>query len=172
MTCNRCNAPIQPGWIACPNCGLSFSYQPAQVQPKKSGSTFWTAVRIVVIFSILSGGLSYFTMFRPNDATVMPTGNPLNDVGEPHTVTYKVTGTASSVSVTYETPQGGTSQATVKVPFEMTATFKSGDFVSLLAQNQDDSGTVISEIDVDNEPLKRTTSSGPYVIADASGSIP
>ena len=87
-------------------------------------------------------------------------------------VKYEVTGTASSVDVTYENSDGGTSQSSnVSVPWEYSFTGNPGDFVYISAQNQGSSGTVTTKILTDGDKFKSSTSTGAYVIASASGSL-
>lgn len=87
-------------------------------------------------------------------------------------VQYKISGTASAVDVTLNNSNGGTSQYS-NVSLPVTYDFKSfsDDFVYISAQNQDDSGSVIVEIYYKGERIERSSSSGAYVIATASGSI-
>lgn len=84
-------------------------------------------------------------------------------------VTYRVTGTAESVSITMETV-GGTSQLdNVHLPWSAFDTYPRGAWLYLSAQNEGESGTVTVTIEVYGEPAKTTTSSGAYVIANVSG---
>lgn len=98
----------------------------------------------------------------------------------PHTVTYKVEGTATSTDITFSNPDGGTSQASDKaVPLGnrttgtegITGTFKSGSFLYISAQNGDSSGSITCIIEVDGVVMKTTTSSGGYTIATCSGRL-
>lgn len=90
-----------------------------------------------------------------------------------YSVEYQVTGSASTVFVTYENENGGTSQiASAIVPWSHTFTANSGDFVYISAQNNGDSGSVTVTILEDGNVFKTSTSSGAYVIADASGMLP
>ena len=86
-------------------------------------------------------------------------------------VKYKVGGTTSQASLTYENAQGGTEQMDVRVPWEKTiGTVERGDFLYLSAQNQNDSGSITCEIWVDGNRWKHSISSGAYVIASCNGS--
>jgi hypothetical protein len=87
-------------------------------------------------------------------------------------VTYKVTGTATGASVTYENPQGGTEQDDyVSIPWEKSFTFGRGDFVYLSAQNDSEYGSVACEIWVNEVKWKTSTSRGAYSIASCSGLV-
>ena len=91
----------------------------------------------------------------------------------PPQVKYEVTGTALTVDLTIENEDGGTSQFSDKpLPWTYSFTGASGDFVYVSAQNQGDTGSVTATIYIDGEEYKTSTSSGAYVIATASGSIP
>ena len=88
-------------------------------------------------------------------------------------VSYEVTGTAESVSVTYTNRDGGTSQeSNVDLPWSCPPVFcpsKIGDWLYISAQNNGDYGSVTTKIYVDGELFKKSTSYGAYVIATSSG---
>jgi len=89
------------------------------------------------------------------------------------TVKYEVTGTAQTVDITLSNKEEGTSQfGDVSVPWSMSFVAPRGNFVYLSAQNQGQTGTVICTIYINGDQFKSSTSSGAYVIATASGSIP
>lgn len=86
-------------------------------------------------------------------------------------VEYKVTGTATSVWVTYTDKDGGTAMEDgVSLPWSYTFKAKSGDWAYVSAQNKGSSGTVTTTIYRDGKEFKTTTSTGGYVIA-TSGDI-
>jgi hypothetical protein len=88
-------------------------------------------------------------------------------------VELRVTGSASSVSVTYQNASGGTSQGSgCGLPWSYTYTGWRRDFAYISAQNEGDHGTVTASIYVGGALWKSSTSSGAYVIATASGSLP
>lgn len=86
-------------------------------------------------------------------------------------VTYEVTGSASSVSVTLENDQGGTEQGEYALPFKETFTMERGDFAYISAQNQGESGSVTCRILIDGEEWRESTSEGAYVIASCDGTV-
>ena len=88
------------------------------------------------------------------------------------TVKYTVSGTSNHYSVTYSTKDGGTSQEG-NIQNNWTYTFKTSmnEFLYISAQNQLDSGSVTVKIYINGSLYKTTTSSGPYVIASASGPV-
>jgi len=90
-----------------------------------------------------------------------------------NTCTYKVTGTASTVNVTYKNANGGTEQqSNVIVPWSYSFEIEGyGDFVYISAQNQGKSGSVTVSILANGNERKSSTSTGAYVIATASGSF-
>ncbi len=93
-------------------------------------------------------------------------------VYENYTIKYEVTGSASSVSLTIENSDGGTSQFSDKpLPWTYTFTSKFDTWIYCSAQNQGDAGTVTVKLYVNNEVFKQSTSEGAYVIATASGTV-
>lgn len=95
------------------------------------------------------------------------------------TVLYEVEGSATSVSITVETPTG-TSQAKERaVPLTtedstvgnrgLSFQFKSGAFVYISAQNEGETGTVICRITVDGVVVSENTADGAYAIATCKG---
>jgi len=92
---------------------------------------------------------------------------------KPYAVEYRVTGSAPSVSVTYENASRGTSQATgCGLPWTYSFEGYRNQFVYISAQNEGESGTVTASIYVDGKCYWTSTSSGAYVIATACGSLP
>ena len=86
------------------------------------------------------------------------------------TVTYAVSGTTNKASLTYSNSQDGTVQQTVSLPWSIQYTMKAGDFLYISAQNQNESGSVTTDIRINGYAYKNTTSAGAYVIATSSGS--
>ena len=85
-------------------------------------------------------------------------------------VEYKVTGSASSVDVTYTNKDGGTSQeSNVSVPWTKSFSINCEEFLYISAQNQGSSGSVTTRINVDGEKFKQSSSNGAYVISSSSG---
>lgn len=107
-----------------------------------------------------------------NDAQGYTSSADYTPSSSSHEVTYEVTGTARSASVTYQNGSGGTSQeADMAVPWRRSFNMSGGDFLYISAQNQGEYGSVVTTIYVDGALFKTSTSSGAYVIADASGSL-
>lgn len=95
---------------------------------------------------------------------------------EPSTksIRYSVNGTTGvEVNITISNEDDGTSQfSDVPVPWTYTFTAKKGHFLYVSAQNQMAGGEVSAIIYIDGKEWKRSSSSGAYVIASASGSCP
>lgn len=134
-----------------------------------SGSVIGFVLLLVAGWWLFGGGSA---LFRPNSAT--ESGNPSSAslfAPASRQVTYKVSGSASAASVTYQNPQGGTIQSEVSLPWQETMTFKDGDFVYISAQNKNESGSITTQILIDGLSWKKTTSNGGYTIADCNGSV-
>jgi uncharacterized repeat protein (TIGR02543 family) len=84
-------------------------------------------------------------------------------------VEYKITGTASKVFVTLSNGTGGTEQFdNVYVPHTYTFQTFTNWFLYVSAQNLGESGSVTVTIYLNGAVVGKSTSSGAYVIADAS----
>jgi hypothetical protein len=95
------------------------------------------------------------------------------------TVTYEVVGSARSVDVTMRTPSGTSQQSSVDVPLTrkgggpMDFQMPAGSFAYLSAQNNGRSGTVTCRIRIGvSRVVSEVSSSGEYVIATCSGTVP
>ena len=142
--------------------------QPQAAPQPQSGAG---ASGAIVTLLVIGGAWWLFSSYHmPNSATAAGQSTGLFSPAI-RQVEYKVDGTATSASLTYENPQGGTVQTMVSLPWEINQTFKDGDFAYLAAQNQGASGTVRAQIIIDGQPWKDTTSDGEYRIATCSGSI-
>jgi len=87
-------------------------------------------------------------------------------------VRYEVIGTAESVDITYENLNGGISQVTgLPLPWSITITGNSGDYVYLSAHNTGDSGSLTVTIYDNGDVFKRATSEGAHVTASVSGTL-
>ena len=86
-------------------------------------------------------------------------------------VEYRITGTASKVSVTLNNATGGTEQYdNVSVPHTYRYDNFTDWFLYISAQNQGESGSVTVTIYLNGEIVNTATSEGAYVIASASHS--
>lgn len=92
-------------------------------------------------------------------------------------VLYEVEGTATGTTITFTTPDGGTSQAADKaVPLTRSdgtrgiqGDFPKGAFVYLSAQNMGASGDITCRITVEGRVVSENTASGGYTIATCQG---
>lgn len=92
--------------------------------------------------------------------------NPLTGSG---TVTYRVTGSATRASLTYESSSGSTSQqSNVALPWSTNRPAKNGDFLYISAQNAGQTGCVNVAIISGDKTLESSQSCGAFVIATAS----
>ena len=86
-----------------------------------------------------------------------------------HKIKYRVDGTTTSASLTYENESGNTEQISmVRVPWEKTLTVSDGTFLYISAQNQEEYGTIRTWVEVDDKAYQLSTSQGGYTIATSS----
>jgi hypothetical protein len=99
-----------------------------------------------------------------------PTVTP-SSAASSSTSSYRVSGTAKWASVTYRNETGGTQQEMdVELPLTHDlGTPNHGQVFYISAQNSGGGDTVVVEILLKGESVKRSESSGEYVIATASG---
>jgi hypothetical protein len=88
-----------------------------------------------------------------------------------HVVTYRMTGTAYSASLTYTNASGGIEQKDATLPWEWSFPAGTGQFVSISGQNAADHGSVTCAILLDGTVVKTSTSDGAYKIASCSGKL-
>ena len=99
-------------------------------------------------------------------------GGTSTSVGDTHSIRYVVAGNSRQADVTYENPNGDTSQeAGVVVPWEYSFTEESGAFLYISAQRGAAAGDITCSIEVDGQTVETNTSGGPYSICTASGSL-
>lgn len=105
-------------------------------------------------------------------AIILVLGPACTGLTTTYDVKYELSGTASTVDITYTNEDGGTSQLS-DVPLPWTLTFKrgSGQFVYVSGQNQAETGSVVATVYKDGKVFKTSTSEGAYVIATASGML-
>lgn len=87
-------------------------------------------------------------------------------------VVYTAICSTGTMDITIENENGGTSQySDVSSPWTYSFTSKSGKFVYVSAQNNQSSGSVVTDITVDGNIFKHGSSSGAYVISTSSGTL-
>jgi len=113
--------------------------------------------------------VNYYSTTITMDSDKSITANFEPEPPPPPEVEYKITGTASRVSVTLNNATGGTEQYdNVSVPHTYSFDTFSDWFLYISAQNQGEYGSVTVTIYLNGEVVKTSTSSGAYVIATAS----
>ena len=89
---------------------------------------------------------------------------------ESHTYVYKVSGTSGKYNVTYMTTEGGIQQeSNVGNDWSYTTTNSTSGFLSLVAQNQSDKGSVSALILKDGKVFKSSNSNGAYTMCTVTG---
>lgn len=89
------------------------------------------------------------------------------------TVRYEVTCSPSGFDITYENSSGNTEQKTVSSgSWSISFTGNQGDFVYISAQAGNENTSITAKIYYQGEIIEQASSSGDYVIATASGSLP
>lgn len=105
---------------------------------------------------------------KKEDESINESNGPVS-----HNVEYRVTGTAPTIDVTLSNATGGTEQYSDRgLPYSYSFMGVSGKFIYISAQNNGQTGSVTSAIYINGNLYKTATSSGAYVIATSSGSIP
>jgi hypothetical protein len=145
-----------------------------------SGTSTTTASTGYYAFGALQSGsfviqatASGYVAFSQN---VTLTGNAQSDVAvatTPPAVEYRITGTARRCGATYENSTGGTSQATVDLPFSYTwSSARSGDFLYMSCQinTGGDNGNITVAIYKNGTLYRSADANGFPNIATASGS--
>lgn len=102
---------------------------------------------------------------QPGEA-ITPTGSSV--------IEYRISGTAPGADITIVNAQGNIEQASGRANNQRIylGPVESGEFVSISAQNVDDSGTITCEILADGEVISEATSAGAYVIASCDATVP
>lgn len=93
------------------------------------------------------------------------------ELPDSHAVKYEVTGSATSVYVTYEKGGDTYKPIEVSVPWDLSYSAESGDDVYIAAMNKGESATVTVTIYDNDSVFDTSTASGAYATAKASGTL-
>ena len=148
----------------CPNCGARLA-----AQRRRRFSPELIALMIILV---VSAGYVAVTLLLPSIswARVYPSHR--------YSVTYRVTGTASSADITYRSASGITETQVQRTeghtfdsqPWEHELDLHYGQFIYVSAQRVGDRGTVKCEILLDGQVVAQGASRGTYTFATCGGS--
>lgn len=140
--------------------------------PPKNGSGV-NVGRVILLFFLLFGGGAYIMSTANNiEHGSLSSSDPASTFSTSHSVTYKVTGSTPSASLTFNNSGGDSQQiSNAPLPWSQSFTMTSGTFMYISAQNDHGSGMIEVEIDVDGVVRKQSHSEGAYTIADTSETL-
>lgn len=172
--CSECKGYVREDATLCKHCKVVFT-GPSEYSASAATSSAATsssskkagpAAYILVTVGLLVACVWLFG-FAGNSRSV-PRSFPESTTSQ---ITYRIKGSASRVSLTYNNAQGGTEQKEARVPWEISFNARSGAFLYVSAQNNGSMGTVTCEILVDGLVVRTSTSEGAYKIATCSGRL-
>lgn len=172
--CNRCGAPVVGQF--CARCGANLGEAGAIAVVGAAPPAAKNQPRALVgLVSLAILGVTIWYLAQPSSGT-----GPASPKGSTVTVTYKLTGSATSADLTYMDGSGNVQQQTGKaVPLRRTSgadglsiVVHHGAYVSLMAQNNDAAGDLTCTIEADGVVINTGHSSGGYAIASCSAMVP
>lgn len=145
--------------------------------PKKSRVPLLLGAAIVVLAVIanMGGGSS------PTSPTTLRAVSPTPTTACKQAIKYHVEGSARTVSITMQSRSGNMEQvSSVALPMKSSAGTEGlslgevacGEFLYISAQNNGETGTVTCRITSNGVTIEEASSSGAFVIASCSGSVP
>ena len=153
MHCSKCGSALSTSDKFCNQCGT-----PIHGQKERSP---WP-VTLVVLFFLL--------------VVIIALSQSIGDNAQSHhgytNVTYRVTGSAQFVDVSFTNATNGMDHHSVSLPYAAEEMLRAGDHAYVTAQNHGELGDVTVEILLDGISVKTATSNGEYCIASTGLILP
>jgi hypothetical protein len=171
MTCKSCGAEVAEKF--CGKCGALMEPQGATIAPlagseKTSFSGFFIGLILAVLIVV-----AYVVAPKSSQ------GRSASEASGSMSITYRVTGSATDVEITFSNESGGSDRMITKLypvrEWTRTLLMPSGSVAQVSAQLQTPhlmSGDVTVEILTSGNSVKTSTSRGEFAIASVSGRIP
>ena len=170
ITCTDCGREISDAATSCPQCGRPKADSTLREPSPTEASSKQPVRPLTVVLVLLLAGLLLFLYIVAQVGSTSTRSVGTRPMERNVSVTYEVSGTACSASVTYSTSLTSTQQeASVPMGWTHSLTIAAGNFVQLMAQNNCDSGSVTATIKAGGRVVDSATSTGGFAIAHATG---